>query len=679
MAEEGLFVYQVLDPPGHAIRLLTLLPGEFSDDIYLSITHEELEDENRTPYDCLSYIWGDAAQAHQKLYISQKLAVDGAEVDVLQFLYVRNNLLAALKYLRLPDTPRVIWIDAICIDQQNLTEKGTEVARMGQIYNKAAQVIIWLGPEDEYTSMALDTIERLSAGVELTWDHRGCVVKPGSEAEAVQKHMEKSKFTPENWTSFSRLIQRPWFRRLWIRQEVLLASKILMRCGYAEVAWEKLEKAIVFVEHRVSRAYVGVDDILFCRSLFPYVGSDILTYTLHRSSLCGYFDSRDLIYANLSTSSAMKALQIKPDYSLTAAETFKDMSCKYLQHFKNLDLFRSCDLQTLPASFKSFVPDFAVPKSESRLFSVYAHAGTRQSYVDIEGGLIELKGRIVDKIRKVSSSRKPIAIRTLSSDNLKDIIETYRAWEPANLMTSTTYLGGGTLLDAFIMLLSNGFCKETYHGSHLPTIQESRESFLAAVWSGGDANLINTPRYKAYIGELMSDRRSEVFFQTVEGYIGASPTDVREGDIVSVLLGASVPMVLRPADDRPHAYRVVGPCFLQGVMLGEALLGPLPEGWLCNIHDNRKWCFRREDSDRRVWEDPRLWPLPAHWQAHFCDLDDENSPCDGSCEADYVKAGQLVDRWFFDTRSKEKWHEDPRLDVRGLETGGLELQSFTLV
>ncbi|CAO2654551.1 Nn.00g112840.m01.CDS01 [Neocucurbitaria sp. VM-36] len=681
MAAADLLAYQVLDPPGDAIRLLTLLPGQFSDDVYLSIAHEKLEDEKRTPYECLSYTWGSATQAQEKLYIWQKLPTTTGDVDSLQFLYVRNNLLTALKYLRLPDAPRVIWVDAICIDQQNITEKGREVARMGQIYNKAAQVLVWLGPEDENTSMALETIERLSPGIVLAWHHRNCSTIPGSEAEVVQHWIKESTLTPQHWISLSKLIQRSWFRRLWIRQEVQLASKVLVRCGYAEIDWGDIEKAIIFIEHKVSREYISAEDVLFCRSLFPYLGSDSLTYTLHRSSLCGYFDPRDLIYANLSTSSAMKALRIKPDYTLSTADVFKDMTCKYIHHFKSLELCRSCDLQSLPQDFKSFVPNFAVPKSESRLFSVYAHAGSTQTFVDKEGGNIEVKGRIVAKIQGVSAFKKPLAMSTLSGDNHMDLIKTYHQWEPEDLMVSTVYPQGGTLLDAFVMLLSNGFCDETYNMTHLPTIQESRESFLTAVWSHGVASQIKNPKFKPYLDELMSDRRSEIFFQTAEGYIGVSPADVQDGDIVSVLLGSSVPIVLRPVADHQDAYQIVGPCFLQGVMFGQGLLGPLPEDWKCLITDNRKWCFQKRGSEKRTWEDPRLWPLPSHWQAHVCDVDDTNGPCEGSCELEYDRAdaGQLTDRWFFNTESKEKSNDDPRLDVQGLAAGGISLQSLTLV
>ena len=332
-----------------------------------------------------------------------------------------------------------------------------------------------------------------------------------------------------------------------------------------------------------------------------------------------------------------------------------------------------CDLKNLPRDFKSFVPNFATQKPDSRLFSVYAHAGTRQSFVDTEGGNVKVKGRKVAKIQGVSTVQKPLVKNTLSHT---DIIKTYHQWEPEDLMTCTTYPQGGTLLDAFVMILSNGFCKETYHLSHLPTIQESKESFLAAIWSRADASQIKNSKFKPYLGEVTSDRRSEIFFQTVEGYIGASPTDVQDGDIISVLVGASVPIVLRPVTDHQDAYQVVGPCFLQGVMFGESLLGPLPDDWLCVKHDYRRWYFRQQGSEKRIWEDPRLWPMPSHWQAHFCDFDDSNSPCDGSCELAYEEAGH---RWFFNTQSKERSEYDPRLDVQGLEAGGIELESFTLV
>jgi hypothetical protein len=374
----------------------------------------------------------------------------------------------------------------------------------------------------------------------------------------------------------------------------------------------------------------------------------------------------------------MKALQIEPDYAAPVAHVFRDMVCKYIQRFDSLELFRSCDLPSLGEGFKSFVPHFGIPKSDSRLFSVFASAGSRQSFTRAQDDNIIIKGRIVATVQTVSDFRKPTLWHRGNDNNTMDIIETYRRWEPSELMTSTTYPSGGNLLDAFVLLLSNGFCKDTYRQGHLPTLQQSRESFLAAICSSGNAELIKHVQHKAYRDELMSDRRSEVFFQTTEGYIGVSPTKFESGDRIAVLPGLSVAIALRPVANLPDTFRIVGPCYLQGVMHGEGLLGPLPEGWSCEMHRSRKWCFRRGDSETVIWEDPRLWPLPASWKAHSCDIKNNDGPCDGTCEANNGNAGQLRERWFYNVHSKEKTAHDPRLSVQGLEAGGIALNALTI-
>lgn len=277
MATGSQFLYYPLDFSGNTIKLLTLLPGQFSDNVYLSVTQDNFQNEKRTPYECISYTWGEA-QYPEKVYIRQKSPANDSNVDNLQFLHPRINLLTALKYIRLPDTPRVIWADAICIDQDNIAERSQQVARMGQIYNHAAQVLVWLGAEDESTSKALELIERLSAGILLTDSHRECTTISGSEAEVVERRLKESKFTPQHWISLNKLIRRPWFERLWIRQEVQLASKVLVRCGNTEIEWGKIEKVIIFVEQKVNRVYFKGPDILRCRSLFPYTGSDRYVY-----------------------------------------------------------------------------------------------------------------------------------------------------------------------------------------------------------------------------------------------------------------------------------------------------------------------------------------------------------------------------------------------------------------
>lgn len=404
-----------------------------------------------------------------------------------------------------------------------------------------------------------------------------------------------------------------------------------------------------------------------------------MTNALNRSSLCECTDARDYVYANLSTSSATKALDVAPDYALSIAEIYKDLTIKYVQRFQDLNVSRMCDLDSLPLGFMSFVPNFGTPKSESSHLSVYAHAGTRQPFSLQADGSAGVKGRLIDTIRIVSQARKPLVRGGPTGGNHLEIVKTYHQWEPENLMTCSTYPSGGSLLDAYVMLLSNGSIIEVYGSSHLQTGPESKASFLAAFSSNGNIDRIHDPQHESYLRQLTSDRRPENFFQTEQGYLGTSSSQVQEGDIVVVLLGLSVPLILRPSKERQDAHQVVGPCYLQGVMFGEALLGPLPNDWTFSLDGCRTWCFRRQGSDDLEREDPRLWSMPSGWITRYDSFDEEQGTSGERSGLDNQTAANGSERWFFNTDTKERRRTDPRLDIQGLESGGVSLDHFLLI
>jgi len=78
-----------------------------------------------------------------------------------------DNLAVALRYLGQSTEFRTLWIDAICINQDDVTERGLEVVKMGSIYSQARQVIIWLGPEFEGSSDAVQLLRSLVHSVEI--------------------------------------------------------------------------------------------------------------------------------------------------------------------------------------------------------------------------------------------------------------------------------------------------------------------------------------------------------------------------------------------------------------------------------------------------------------------------------------------------------------------------------
>lgn len=135
------FVHTPLENPA-SIRLFRLLPGE--NGTSLKCEFVEHGDPSVTPYEALSYAWGNAVFPN---IIEVYESSDGDETN--RSIPITKNLFDALQRLR-SDVPRTLWVDALCINQDDLGEKGHQVANMGQIYRNARRVIVWLGEDQTY-------------------------------------------------------------------------------------------------------------------------------------------------------------------------------------------------------------------------------------------------------------------------------------------------------------------------------------------------------------------------------------------------------------------------------------------------------------------------------------------------------------------------------------------------
>jgi hypothetical protein len=130
--------YDALNAELGEIRLLKLLPGEFSSEIHLQLITQPLTETVQLRYDALSYTWG-STQTSALVFVGENT------LDITQ------SLAEALPYLRYPDKSRVLWIDAMCINQRDIVERSQQVKRMAMIYSKAERVVVWLGLESNDT------------------------------------------------------------------------------------------------------------------------------------------------------------------------------------------------------------------------------------------------------------------------------------------------------------------------------------------------------------------------------------------------------------------------------------------------------------------------------------------------------------------------------------------------
>jgi Heterokaryon incompatibility protein (HET) len=145
-------------PSGHSgdeFRLLVLLPGLDDAEIQCEIQHASLDGPPQ--YEALSYTWGDPKGEDSLVpcrgdpSASYPIKVDEG------YLRIGYNLECALKQLRHGTNPRTLWIDAICINQDDFEEKNQQVKAMARIYSNASRVLAWLGEHDGYTDLAFET------------------------------------------------------------------------------------------------------------------------------------------------------------------------------------------------------------------------------------------------------------------------------------------------------------------------------------------------------------------------------------------------------------------------------------------------------------------------------------------------------------------------------------------
>ena len=156
-----------------------------------------------------------------------KVRVGSIGEEKITTLDLRSNLISALRHLRHAETPRVLWIDAICIDQMNTVERNHEVKRMGTIYKMAQRVIVWLGPASDLSTRGLELLA--ASGGKLLLSRVHLINAPSSSLDDHMssfpddiEHRLKRSRTPRRYRyslddirAISDILSRPWWNRLW--------------------------------------------------------------------------------------------------------------------------------------------------------------------------------------------------------------------------------------------------------------------------------------------------------------------------------------------------------------------------------------------------------------------------------------------------------------------------------
>ena len=312
---------------GNELRLLRLIPTQAT--LTCELIRANLDDASE--YSALSYTWGDVIHSAPLLINHRQLPIT-------------ENLHNALMYIRdgLKRLDRFLWVDAICINQQDLQEQSSQFQLMKSIYDGAKDVRIWLGEPDNDVAYELavrkmsefnvilrgsqtaDPGDDLVAMTTISGDSRALLDVPGSDCYRA-------------WLGIISIMMREWWRRTWIYQEATVpehgGTKTLFFCGNLSFPWPYIAAAIAISTHLNTISHL--DTAFLCNVIYGQAKA-LLVFKLDRESglplkildLLQAFrrtycsDPCDKIYAPLCLATDVPTGGITPDYSKTLEVTY---------------------------------------------------------------------------------------------------------------------------------------------------------------------------------------------------------------------------------------------------------------------------------------------------------------------------------------------------------------------
>lgn len=579
-----VYKYTSLPSPEHT-RLATLAAGSFNDQISIDLTPYWIKDD--VEFEALSYTWGDS----KRLCVAKCNGVD---------VSIRANLCSALQNLRHEHKPRVLWIDGLCINQQDFSERKAQVLLMGKIYDTASSVAVWLGDEAVDSAKGMELMKKLSATSKSTDASLLAHLPINSWADL--KPLDLPAYGSSDWNAIDALFWRPWFRRMWIIQEISLAKKATVHCGSDWISWDELIGAVEFLCSSRISGMVGIavgTNLVYqlARVWRSYKSTKVWLHTLLINSLdSAATDPRDHIYALLGLASDATTRNIEVNYRMEVSDLFTSVAIQMVQREECLNVLNSCSEARPPVTPKlpSWVPDWA---SWSRARSILnlpttssfdATRGSRHTSQFSSNRQLCGRGYEIDEIQYSTKSimiiptfeTEPMS-RMIGEGNLKLFrnniyagifmhretlaakLATYPTGEDIPTAYSTTLIASHRIFSPDAPSMA-----ELYAATRLDLLYPWR---VPPQWNREASPSKKEPRHNATYGEYVAAvyrvLPNRKFCLSRKGYMGLMPLEAENGDKIVLLSGGRTPYVVRKAKSGMWSFR--GECYLHGMMHGE--------------------------------------------------------------------------------------------------------------
>lgn len=573
------FTYNPLDKTLNEIRLVTLKAGSASHKIECVLSKCLLEQS--PAYEALSYAWGTSAE-------TILISIDGRRAQITM------SLQSALRHLRRQEEDRVLWIDAICIDQNNNQEKNHQVRMMTRIYESAHHVVIWLGERSEHSGLALEKIMVASKSLNRR-----------THQSVTLQQVRADIFGPEAWAALLNLFDLEWWTRTWVVQEVAVAKQAILVCGKESIPADSFDDGINnihFIRWMDTRRNGVAEEMGYTRTVkeMGNPGKDLL-YLAQKCRKLRSTDPRDKLYALLGLATEM---DFEIDYSLPVCTVYGKFVEACIERSGTLDILNfvrvierddlsswipdwTCiDFETLipyeswdkPPFFKASgdsVAEFESLPTTKRKRQVTGVVGDH-----ITSGLCYIKGFITDVIQHVSD---PLVDFESSQSSQTELMQQWISIFEAHTDASGPYKTKEARINAFwITLVADA--NYNRRPSRDPDFYEPfYRRWFAGKWEPHpqfDTHL-DVPDFQTSFFRAAGARKLLV---SKKGYVGLAPLGARVGDLICILFGGQTPFVLRRAmganevrEDCAAAfggsgslYFFMGESYVHGLMDGEA-------------------------------------------------------------------------------------------------------------
>lgn len=587
------FQYEPLTDSSRCIRILCLerprrVKGYLQPTIPCATLFEKPLDDDAM-FIALSYCWG-SPQKSRPIIVNESL------------IWVTESLGSALEHVQEEDRVILLWADALCINQEDDLEKSAQVQQMGSIYSAALFVLAWLGPAADESDLALKAMAHIGQVCIEMPDHLTIRRRYEFFSKAISG-VEGKSGSAFPTTAIVALLNRAWWNRIWIVQEVVLASKVHVLCGRSSTDFFTIGLAFTaLAELPLISAQYGngltpqiqsVIPVLNCQpkliqaALSSGSKEEPFVTRIHMTPNMGATNPKDHIYGLLGMVSDVAELGIQVNYQKSCSELYTEITVALLQRQSHLQILSRCSSPKAQEHLPTWVPDWSIrpkPMIWNPKFDLFS-AGkcNRKQDLEVQGNALRVHGAIFSPVTTLGTAWPEFSTEALKnppklvSECLTEITEFVSthgdAYIPSKAEDTIWRL---STFDTEFALLGN-------EGRYNRRANADMRAAAAACQEGGPPGSSSLePAKQRYRMATIANLVSRQLFSTRTGHVGIGPVGIEVGDLVCVLVEGSVPFVIRGMEEAGMqrgartTFQLVGECYIQGIMDGEFMASGAP-------------------------------------------------------------------------------------------------------